>query len=158
MLLGELQNFGRDASTDSFAQLERDFAESGESGSDFYHVRNMLDKESYLLQGYLFKQANFRIKGWKQRWFVLDSTKHQLRYFDTRDDFRDKGYIDLSEVNGLAETPAGGIVVSAGAPKKSEDGCFFELHTEKRTYFFCAESRSAAREWIQKRQSCLSNE
>ncbi len=127
-------------------------------------------------QGYLHKQANFKIKGWKLRWFVLDATKHQLRYYDTREDFHCRGHVDLSEVTRVAELSAGGghghgghghsgmggVVGGAvaantpGAPRKSEDGCFFELHTLKRTYCFCAESRLAALDWINKIQSCLS--
>ena len=133
------------------------------------------DQSQIICQGYLHKQANFRIKGWKQRWFVLDSTKHQLRYYDTREDFQCRGHVDLSEVIRVAELSGGGhgglgghghvagVVGGAGAantpgaPRKAEDGCFFELHTLKRTYCFCAENRHAALEWINKIQSCLSS-
>ena len=96
-------------------------------------------------------QANFKIKGWKQRWFVLDSTKHQMRYYDTREDFHCKGEIDLSEVTRITE----GNNTTPGAPRKSEDKCFFELQTLKRNYCFCAETRQAAHEWVSKIQMCL---
>ena len=109
-----------------------------------------------LIQDYLYKQANFKIKGWKPRWFILDATKHQLRYADTREDYRDKGYIDLSEVTGVCKVSDGGAA-GAGAPKNAE-GCMFELQTVRRTYCFCAKNRTAAHEWISKIQSCLSNE
>ena len=98
-----------------------------------------------------FLKANFKIKGWKQRWFVLDSTKHQLRYYDTREDFHCKGHIDLAEVTKITE----GNNTTPGAPKKSEDKCFFELQTIKRNYCFCAETRQAAHEWVSKIQMCL---
>ena len=109
-----------------------------------------------LIQDYLYKQANFKIKGWKPRWFILDATKHQLRYADTREDYRDKGYIDLSEVTGVSKVSDGGAA-GAGAPKNPE-GCMFELQTVRRTYCFCAKNRTAAQEWISKIQSCLMNE
>ena len=106
---------------------------------------------------FLFTEFQFHefffpfIIGWKQRWFVLDSTKHELRYYDTREDFQCKGQIDLVEVTRITE----GNNTTPGAPKKTEDKCFFELQTRKRDYCFCAETRQAAHEWVSKIQMCL---
>lgn len=113
-------------------------------------VSSTVDVLSYICTTLLLLQANFRIKGWKQRWFVLDSIKHQIRYYDTREDFRCKGQIDLSDVLKITE---GSSV--PGAPKKADDRCFFELHTSKRNYCFCADSPQAAQEWIVKIQNCI---
>ena len=116
------------------------------------YVQNFnLKRPILMLISLLFLKANFKIKGWKQRWFVLDSTKHQLRYYDTREDFHCKGHIDLAEVTKITE----GNNTTPGAPKKSEDKCFFELQTIKRNYCFCAETRQAAHEWVSKIQMCL---
>lgn len=147
----------RDTTTDNFEQMARDHENNHPmtSTSEDMHYsqfnRNPDENSKIIYQGYLFKQANFKIKGWKQRWFVLDSTKHQLRYYDTREDFHCKGYIDLAEVTRITD----GSSSAPGAPKKTEDRCLFELQTLKRNYCFCADSKGSAQEWVAKIQSCL---
>ncbi|CAB4065061.1 SBF1_2 [Lepeophtheirus salmonis] len=126
---GSSSRVPRDITSDNFDQLLSGYgsAETSTSGKDMTAISSnifndqcgeeepprfsVFDSSSnadehnsqIICQGYLYKQANFRIKGWKQRWFVLDSTKHQLRYYDTKDDFHSKGYIDLSEVKEVNE-------------------------------------------------------
>ena len=42
-----------------------------------------------------------------------------------------------------------------GAPKKADDHCFIDLHTTRRTYSLCAETRQQALDWMEKIQNCL---
>ncbi|XP_069951070.1 myotubularin-related protein 13 isoform X4 [Cherax quadricarinatus] len=100
-------------------------------------------------EGYLWKRGSL-LKNWKQRWFVLDSVKHQLRYYDSMEDSHFKGIIELSDV--VAVIPSG---PTQGAPKKVDDRAFFDLQTKRRLYNFCASDGQAAQEWIEKIQSCL---
>ncbi|XP_076069162.1 SET domain binding factor isoform X2 [Oratosquilla oratoria] len=100
-------------------------------------------------EGYLWKRGSL-LKNWKQRWFVLDSIKHQLRYYDSVEDSHCKGIIELSDV--VAVQPSG---PTPGVSKRADDRSFFELQTKRRSYNFCACDAQGAQEWIEKIQSCL---
>ncbi|XP_048241880.1 myotubularin-related protein 13-like isoform X3 [Haliotis rufescens] len=100
-------------------------------------------------EGFLYKQGAL-LKGWKQRWFVLDSMKHQLRYYDAIQDGNCKGFIDLAEVESVQP-----VKNHPGASKKSEENSIFEIRTVRRQYNFMAANPVMAQEWIDKLQSCI---
>ena len=57
------------------------------------------------------------MKAWKLRWFQLDTIKHQLVYYDSKEDQFVRAAIDLSEIRNVTQ-PAS---LPPGAPKKADE-------------------------------------
>ena len=68
---------------------------------------------------------------WKPRWFVLDTEKNLLTYYDSEENPQLQGRINLEEMRGCRH-----ISPLPGAPKSADSRSFMEV---SQFDFFCSE-------------------
>ncbi|CAK8676970.1 unnamed protein product [Clavelina lepadiformis] len=108
---------------------------------------NAIEVRTY--EGSLWKQGAY-MKQWKLRFFVLDTTKHELRQYENRGDITCKSIIDLKDLESVE------ILDSiSGAPKGTKEKSYLQVKTSKRFYHFIADDQEAAREWMDNLQAAL---
>jgi copper chaperone CopZ len=84
-------------------------------------------------EGYLTKLGGF-VKNWRRRWFVLKD--NILCYYKTPNDNRPAGQIKIDE----------NVKVQPNDTMQKEH-CF-EIQTDKRTYYMCADNVNEFQSWI----------
>ncbi|KAL5199025.1 hypothetical protein ABZP36_002537 [Zizania latifolia] len=116
----------------------------GEMESSLERVRRQLSSTSsrHLLQGPLLKRSD-TLRKWNDRWVILDPATGKMEYKIRRSDAAVRGIIVFDSTSTVMLSPMN----FHGLPKY--DGCCFYIGTpQKKEYFLCAETPSAARAWV----------
>ena len=149
-----------------------------EPNKNYINWNGSINNENQTYAGYLKKQGAL-FKQWKERYFVLDSLKHQLRYYDNSSDRIVKGIIDLSDVESITQGLSNSYMQQNQFPQYSttkkalnnfmsgngnnpganiietnDANSCFEVKTSKRVYYFCAKSQIESTKWVKQLQVC----
>ncbi|KAF0905580.1 hypothetical protein E2562_007374 [Oryza meyeriana var. granulata] len=116
----------------------------GEMESSLERVRRQLSSTSsrHLLQGPLLKRSD-TLRKWNERWVILDPATGKMEYKIRRSDAAVRGIIVFDSESTVTLSPMNfhGLL--------KYDGCCFYIGTpQKKEYFLCAETPSAARAWV----------
>ncbi|ONM27735.1 Pleckstrin homology (PH) domain-containing protein [Zea mays] len=107
-------------------------------------VRRQLSSTStrHLLQGPLLKRSD-TLRKWNERWVILDPATGKIEYKVNRSDKDVRGVVVFDSTSTVTLSPTN----FHGLAKY--DGCCFYIGTpQKKEYFLCAETPSAARAWV----------
>jgi len=95
-------------------------------------------------EGFLYKRGKI-VKNWKQRWFILDTDRRELSYYDSKQEGKCHGTIPLSDILGVEEADPTSVVPVL---KPGEAGFFFNVNTQKRVYHLMALRNAERVEWM----------
>ncbi|KAF7001176.1 hypothetical protein CFC21_016895 [Triticum aestivum] len=116
----------------------------GEMESSLERVRRQLSSTStrHILQGPLLKRSD-TLRKWNERWVILDPATGKMEYKVRRSDTTVRGIIVFDSTSTVTLSPTN----FHGLPKY--EGCCVYIGTpQKKEYFLCAETPSAARAWV----------
>ncbi|CAM6023262.1 unnamed protein product [Sphagnum balticum] len=115
-----------------------------ETRSSLEKIKHHLNRGSghVLLEGYLLKRSE-TLRKWNRRWFTLDPSTGKMEYRSERGDISPRGLITFDAQSTITVSPLNFM-------KESKfDGCCFYIGTsQKKEFFFCAETPVAARAWV----------
>ncbi|CAK9223933.1 unnamed protein product [Sphagnum troendelagicum] len=115
-----------------------------ETRSSLEKIKHHLNRGSghVLLEGYLLKRSE-TLRKWNRRWFTLDPSTGKMEYRSERGDVSPRGLITFDAQSTITVSPLNFM-------KESKfDGCCFYIGTsQKKEFFFCAETPVAARAWV----------
>ncbi|KAG0566485.1 hypothetical protein KC19_7G067600 [Ceratodon purpureus] len=132
---------------------EEDSAGQADTTSSLEKIKKQLHSYgagNVLLQGPLLKRSDI-IRKWEWRWFALDVSTGKLEYWSRRGDTSPKGLVKFDAYSTATVSPKNMM-----KEPRYDACCFYIITSQKKEYFFCAETAEAAEAWVATLRAAIS--
>ncbi|KAG0610410.1 hypothetical protein M758_7G063000 [Ceratodon purpureus] len=132
---------------------EEDSAGQADTTSSLEKIKKQLHSYgagNVLLQGPLLKRSDI-IRKWEWRWFALDVSTGKLEYWSRRGDTSPKGLVKFDAYSTATVSP-----INMMKEPRYDACCFYIITSQKKEYFFCAETAEAAEAWVATLRAAIS--